>query len=343
MERAKRKGRTARCSIRDLAEYVGLSTCTVSKVLNGQAGRKIPPATQERVLAAARELDYVPNVNAQRLFRRKSGVLGLLVPSRTEALGNVFDDTHFVDILGGMEEALAAGGYHLLLLFDRDPQGDPNRYWQLFRAGTIDGLLVWGAHRTVNYWPALRDNSAPALFLTSCPDTAPGDPLNYVVSDYQTTARQLTVRQLEAGCRNLLYLAGPGESSVVNCFSAGVTQALGGSGAALITRHCNYSDEEAAALTEELLREFPVDGILATSKHIAAGARRAIAAAGAREIRLTILDNDAHLPAGGDCFGIGITDDRRIGAAAIDGMIRLIDGAESVRITVPARLISAGE
>ena len=43
------------CSIRELAKYVGLSTCTVSKVLNNCAGKKIPQATQQRVLAAARE------------------------------------------------------------------------------------------------------------------------------------------------------------------------------------------------------------------------------------------------------------------------------------------------
>ena len=94
------------CSIRELAKYVGLSTCTVSKVLNNCAGKKIPQATQQRVLAAARELDYVPNVNAQRLFQRRSGVIGLLVPANPLTPGNVFGDAHFVDILGGMEPLL---------------------------------------------------------------------------------------------------------------------------------------------------------------------------------------------------------------------------------------------
>ena len=342
MERSERKRRAGRCSIRDLAEYVGLSTCTVSKVLNGRAGRKIPAATQERVLAAARELDYVPNVNAQRLFRHKAGVLGLLVPSRTEAHGNVFDDTHFVDILGGMEEALSRNGYHLLLLFDRDPQGDPNRYWQLFRAGTIDGLLIWGAHRTANYWPALRDNGAPALFLTSCPDTAPGDRIHYVVSDYRTTARQLTARLLEIGCRRLLYLAGPEESSVVTLFSEGIAEALRHSDSVCVTRHCNYSCEEAAELTEKLLRESSFDAVLATSKHIGAGVRRTIAESGRQGIFLVVLDNDAHPVAAEDCFGIGIPDDRRIGAAAIEGIAGLIDGSvESVQMVIPSRIVWA--
>ena len=125
------------CSIRDLARYVGLSTCTVSKVLNNWAGRKIPPATQERVLAAARELNYVPNVNAQRLFRRRSGVIGLLVPAHPMTPGNVFGDSHFVDILSGMEPRLEESDYHLMLLFRNEEKRPDESYQRLFRAGTI--------------------------------------------------------------------------------------------------------------------------------------------------------------------------------------------------------------
>ena len=167
----KKNAARERCSIRDLAEYVGLSTCTVSKVLNGRTGTKIPEATRERVLAAARELDYVPNVNAQRLFRRRAGVIGLLVPSQLDAEDHVFTDLHFVDILAGMEEMLQGSGSNLLLLFGE--KRDANcRYWPLFRAGTVDGLLVWGEHREAGYLGELLENRAPALFITSVPDSA---------------------------------------------------------------------------------------------------------------------------------------------------------------------------
>lgn len=202
--------------------------------------------------------------------------------------------------------------------------------------------MIWGAHRAANYWPALRDNGAPALFLTSCPDTAPGDRIHYVVSDYRTTARQLTARLLEIGCRRLLYLAGPEESSVVTLFSEGIAEALRHSDSVCVTRHCNYSCEEAAELTEKLLRESSFDAVLATSKHIGAGVRRAIAESGRQGIFLVVLDNDAHPVAAEDCFGIGIPDDRRIGAAAIEGIAGLIDGSvESVQMVIPSRIVWA--
>ena len=74
-----RKGKN--CTIRELARYVGLSTCTVSKVLNDHSGAlSIPESTRRKVREAARELNYVPNVNAQRFFKRRSSVIGLLVP-----------------------------------------------------------------------------------------------------------------------------------------------------------------------------------------------------------------------------------------------------------------------
>lgn len=94
-------GRKASCSIRDLARYVGLSTCTVSKVLNNRSDFKIQEETRQRVLEAARTLNYVPNVNAQRLFQKKSGIIGLLIPSQTDG-DNAFADNHFVNMLAGL-------------------------------------------------------------------------------------------------------------------------------------------------------------------------------------------------------------------------------------------------
>ena len=83
------------CTIRELARHVGLSTCTVSRVLNHRGGElPIPEKTQERIREAARALNYVPNVNAQRFFKRRSNVIGLLVPPQEEMGHNAFNDTH---------------------------------------------------------------------------------------------------------------------------------------------------------------------------------------------------------------------------------------------------------
>ncbi len=156
------------CTIRELARHVGLSTCTVSRVLNHRSGElPIPEKTQERIREAARALNYVPNVNAQRFFKRRSNVIGLLVPPQEEMGHNAFNDTHFVEILSGIEKALCRTGYNLLLLFNRPEFQENNHYAGLFQSGFLDGLLIWGVHRSDRYWNELAALSGPRIFLTS--------------------------------------------------------------------------------------------------------------------------------------------------------------------------------
>src|ERR1700744_5026838 len=64
----------------DVARLVGVSTATVSYVLNEAEGRKISPRTREAVYRAAEELGYRPNLAARNLARGKSGVVLYIVP-----------------------------------------------------------------------------------------------------------------------------------------------------------------------------------------------------------------------------------------------------------------------
>src|SRR5271163_2478499 len=70
----------ARPTNADVARLVGVSTATVSYVLNNAEGRKISPRTREAVYRAAEELGYRPNLAARNLARGKSGVVLYVVP-----------------------------------------------------------------------------------------------------------------------------------------------------------------------------------------------------------------------------------------------------------------------
>ena len=60
-----------RVTLKDIATAAGVTTATVSYVLNDTPGQKIAPETRERVLKAARELSYVPNSAARTLRARR--------------------------------------------------------------------------------------------------------------------------------------------------------------------------------------------------------------------------------------------------------------------------------
>jgi DNA-binding LacI/PurR family transcriptional regulator len=73
-------GKMARPTHADVARLAGVSTATVSYVLNGADGRRISARTREAVYRAAEQLGYRPNVAARNLARGKSGVVLYVVP-----------------------------------------------------------------------------------------------------------------------------------------------------------------------------------------------------------------------------------------------------------------------
>lgn len=98
-----------RCNIRDLAKAAGLSAGTVSRILNNRPGdMKIPETTRARVVELARKMEYVPNIHAQRLFSKRSGVIGLVILSAERNGSPVFGCTHLSHVLAGMERELDA-------------------------------------------------------------------------------------------------------------------------------------------------------------------------------------------------------------------------------------------
>jgi len=89
----------------EVAEYAGVSTATVSRVINNTG--VVRAATRQRVLRAIRELKYHPNVHAKALAGAKSRTLGMIVSN----LKNPF----FLDIFGALEAIADRRGYEVLV------------------------------------------------------------------------------------------------------------------------------------------------------------------------------------------------------------------------------------
>jgi DNA-binding LacI/PurR family transcriptional regulator len=99
----------ARVSLKMVADRVGLSSAAVSRVLNGSpAAKSIPKETQERILAAARHLNYRPNLLARSLRRGHSHTVGVLVPEVSEGYATL--------VLSGLEYGLLQAGYFYYLV-----------------------------------------------------------------------------------------------------------------------------------------------------------------------------------------------------------------------------------
>lgn len=68
----------ARATLKDVAQEAGVSSATVSYILNGK--RSISEETKARVMEAIKKLDYVPDLNARGLTMRDSKLIGVVVP-----------------------------------------------------------------------------------------------------------------------------------------------------------------------------------------------------------------------------------------------------------------------
>ncbi len=102
-------------SLKVLAEDLGLSTAAVSRVLNSApAAQSIPRSTQDRIFAAAKRLNYRPNISARSLRNRRSQTIGVLVPEVSEGYATL--------VLGGIEQHLLEAGYlHFLVSHHHHP------------------------------------------------------------------------------------------------------------------------------------------------------------------------------------------------------------------------------
>jgi len=116
----------------DVAARAGVSQPTVSLVLSRNPTARVAADTRQRVLKAAEELGYQPNVVARSLVRRRSYAIGLVVPD----LANQF----FAHVVSGAQRVAVEEGYAVLLCEQRGTAIDQNL--DALRSRQVDGLIL---------------------------------------------------------------------------------------------------------------------------------------------------------------------------------------------------------
>jgi LacI family transcriptional regulator len=130
-----RIGILAAMNLKSLAQTLGMSKTTVSRALNGYP--EVSEQTRQRVLAAAREAGYEANPMARSLAVGRTNVFGLVYPLLPADLG----DPMFLDIVGGMQEALEQRRMNLVIA-PVSPGNELPSYEQMVKGRRVDGLVV---------------------------------------------------------------------------------------------------------------------------------------------------------------------------------------------------------
>src|SRR5437016_11826708 len=100
--RTSRRPRRLMASITEVARRAGVSPATASRVVS-EADYPVSAAARERVLEAARTLDYVPNALARGLLKSRVPVVAVIVHDIT--------DPYFAEVVRGVEDGASSAGY----------------------------------------------------------------------------------------------------------------------------------------------------------------------------------------------------------------------------------------
>jgi LacI family transcriptional regulator len=118
-------------TIKDIADKIHVSYATVSRALNNKYG--VDPKTREKVLAAAKALNYTPNTIARGLVQNKTFTLGLMVPDIT----NPF----FPEVAVGIEDRAKNDGYHIILCNSKNSKRRETDLITLLTNKRVDGII----------------------------------------------------------------------------------------------------------------------------------------------------------------------------------------------------------
>lgn len=178
-------------SIKEVAKLAGVGVGTVSRALNGTG--YVAEDTKERILAAARELDYKPNELARNLFRNRTGIIGIVVPD--------MENPFFSKLLKHMEIQLYKRGYKAMICNTIEISNREQDFIDMLKQNVMDGIIT-GAHSLRN--DAYLGLNKPVVAMDR--DLGPTIPL--IHSDHTKGGRLAAELLLEAGCRNVLQFGG---------------------------------------------------------------------------------------------------------------------------------------
>lgn len=210
-------------TLKDLSRHLGLSVTQVSRALNGHAD--VNAATREKVLAAARELNYQPNLSARKLATGRSGTVGLVIAAPRDASG----DPLFVQMISGLSANFSRRDVRFLLHIADEGDDPVEVHRRLVDSASLDGFVVAE--------PRIDDPRVAFLQGRGIPFVVHGrlaDQADYPFFDIDNygVAHRLTSHLLGLGHRRIAFLNGVEGRSYVAARSRGYADALTTAGVA---------------------------------------------------------------------------------------------------------------
>ena len=183
----------------DVAHHAGVSQSAVSRCF--KQGASVAPRTREKILAAARALNYYPNAIAQGLITRRSNLVAIIISNLT--------NLYYPEVLAELTQRLSTHGIRVLL-FSLAAESDVDEVLDQVWRYRVDGAIV-AARLNPEQLAAFADRGVPVILYNRIGD---GIPVASVCCDSIGGENALVEGLVEAGHYVFGIIAGPADSYV---------------------------------------------------------------------------------------------------------------------------------
>jgi LacI family transcriptional regulator len=263
-------------TMKDIAEELGISIGTVSKVLRDHPD--ISREMKERVRKRMEDLDYRPNLAARALVTGRTHTVGLVVPDLVHPF--------FAEVASGISRLLGKKGYSLLISSSGEEIKLENMAIDQLLARRVDVLILASSQKDPTFFLNLEKQKTPFIFVDR---KLGGAKVNFVGTDDEEIGRIATEHLIEMGCRRIAHIGGPGISTAIGRLR-GYQVALETHGFAVDPNYCigrEHADKASdtsgyEAMNKLLAAERPPDGVFCYNDPSAMGAMQAALDKGVR-------------------------------------------------------------
>ncbi|PJN66431.1 Ribose operon repressor [Paenibacillus sp. GM1FR] len=236
-------------TIKDVAQLAGVSVATVSRVINDRG--YVHADTRKKVEDAVKALNFSPNEVARSLYKRKSKLIGLLLPDIT--------NPYFPQLARGVEDRMQEQDYRLIFGNSDEDEQKEQDYIQTFIQNNVVGVISSTNYPHSSIYEKLK---IPVVFLDRTSLDRPS-----VYADGREGGRLAAREIIKRGSRRITVMQGPSQIRPAQDRFEGAIEIIRDAGLDYrVIQTTSFSINEAGVWAEELFRKYAdTDGVIASN------------------------------------------------------------------------------
>jgi len=239
-------------TIKDVAKKANVSVATVSRVINNTG--YVNQETRKIVEDAIDELGYVPNELARSLFRKRSNIIGLIVPH----ISTYF----FAELIESIEDAVTKSGFKLMIFNSKDDMELEKKYLNVLNQYNVDGLILVANTKSAKSYLKL---SIPILTIDHIIDKSVASITSDNVQGGELAAKLL----IKGNAKKVIHFRGPSDLITVVDRARGFYQVIDENNIDCYSFDLDFKTPDIKDIEMFIKKHPDVDGIFCSSDIIA--------------------------------------------------------------------------